>query len=103
MITHIVLSYSRTVQLREIVNLLAINFPDDRILIADSGRRGDQIRGILGKLYERVIHVETEASEAMANMRAMQDSIVGPSIFYHDDDLFYPEKLKVSLHLANQN
>jgi hypothetical protein len=103
MISHIVLSYSRTVQLREIVNLLVINFPDDRVLIADSGRRGEEIHSILGQLYEKVTHVETDASDAIANMIAMEDSIVGPSIFYHDDDLFYPEKIKKSLDLAGQN
>ena len=103
MISHIVLSYGRTIQLREIVNLLAINFPDDRILIADSGRRGEEIGAILGQLYERVIHIETDAADAGANMRAMQDNIEGPCVFYHDDDLFYPEKLKISLNLAGEN
>ena len=103
MISHIVLSYSRTIQLRELVNLLAINFPDDRILIADSGCRGEEIGDILGQLYERVIHIETDAANAAANMRAMQDNIEGPCVFYHDDDLFYPEKLKISLNLAGEN
>lgn len=103
MLSHIVLSYSRTTQLREIVNLLATNFPDDRLLIADSGCRGDEIGDILGQLYDRVIHIETDAADAAANMRAMQDNIVGPCIFYHDDDLFYPEKLRISLNLAGEN
>lgn len=100
MISHIILSYSRATQLQEIVNLLNITFPSDRIFIADSGRRGEEIRDILGQLFGRVIHVETYASNAFTNMRAMQDYIEGPCIFYHDDDLFYPEKLKTSLDLA---
>lgn len=100
MISHVVLSYSRAIQLREIVSLLHKTFPDDRIFIADSGRRGGEIRDILGQLYEQVTHVETYAANAAANMRAMKDYIEGQCIFYHDDDLFYPEKLKTSLDLA---
>ena len=103
MVRHIVLSYSRTTQLKDIVGLLVESFPDDEILVADSGQRGDGLREILGDLIHDVEHIETGASDAGENMRAMASHVVGPTVFYHDDDLFYPEKLKLSLEMASKN
>jgi hypothetical protein len=101
--SHFVLSYSRTIQLRELVSLLVRHFPSERVLVADSGQRGERLSEILGPLYGQVIHIETVAAGADSNMKAVEDYIDGPCIFYHDDDLFYPEKLKLSLKSAEEN
>ncbi|MDB2554212.1 hypothetical protein N9X74_02410 [Porticoccaceae bacterium] len=101
--SHFVLSYSRTIQLRELVSLLVRHFPSERVLIADSGQRGEKLSEILGPLYGQVIHIETVATGADSNMKAVEDYIDGPCIFYHDDDLFHPEKLKLSLKSAEEN